>query len=384
MKRILLASTAIAFVGGAASAELTWSGAATFEYVTGGDAGVTNAGQATTETREEGFDWGVDINAALSMDLDNGLNVTVGAELDLVDDEVNGTGSLDVSDFVLSLSGETASLHVGDTNTAAATHWSAAGDMESDGFSAQDGGAGDVILRGDIAFGDVDASVSYYIGDRDGGATAGYQGTTAELTQLSVGVSADLGGVTAKLAYQEEGEALDAVADYTRNQILGLSVSGTAAGLSWTVATVTKSGLAAAADETSTGVKVSYPVGDVTLSAYYVSEDAGNGDANMGVSIDYASGPLTIGVDFEDDQGNDGVAVDGKYDLGNGLELIAGFQDGDNRDDDGIYLGGNYDLGGGASLSLVHVDLDETRTGDGEYMSGDWEDGTTIALSFSF
>ena len=350
MKRILLASTAIVGFAGAAAAD----GHAT--------SGISFSGDASLQWNSEtDFDWGADININMTQALDNGLVAAVDWEIDFTDDNLGN--DLSASDFVLSLTSDTAGLYYGDTGMAADTRWSAVGDMESDGFSATDG---EVVLRGDVTFNDVDASVSYIVDD------------TTALEQLSLGVAATLGTVSLTLGYQEEGPATLAGTtggDYVADSVFGISASTTLGGADVAF------GYAKDGDSNSTGISVDYPVSDaVTVGAYYVSESVGSD--NYGLSLDYSDGPLSASVFYRSEQDFDDIGFDVDYDLGNGATLFAGYATGDGSDE-GYYLGGAYDLGGGAEVRLVHVEADNVNA-DNEYFGDDDEIGTTLSLSFSF
>ncbi|MGR3434235.1 MAG: porin [Shimia sp.] len=390
MKNVLLASTALVAFAGAAAADVSFSGDANFKYLSGGTVDANASAGTPAVTTTERFDWGVDFNIAFSQELDNGLTAGVAMELDIVDDEVNGDGSLDVSDFVVSLTGDMAGLFIGDTQAAAKNRWASAGDMEADDFSSQDGGNGEVYLRGDVTFGSVEMSIGGILGEiatKDANAT--YDASNATLEQLSFGAVATFGTVKAILAYQEEGPAagLDAVSgDYVGASVLGVNLSTTLAGATVELAYAARDDFGGNNGETSTGLEVTYPIGDtITLGAYYVMEDDDtnpNEEDNYGVSVKYAQGPLTVGVFYRQEQTVDDYGIDLDYDLGNGVTLYAGFAGG-NGSDDGYYLGGKYDLGGGAAFEATFVDAGIRDTGD-EYFEGDWAQGTTLALSFKF
>ncbi|MEM7295098.1 MAG: porin, partial [Pseudomonadota bacterium] len=373
MKRILLTSTALVAFAGAAAADISLSGDANLKYI----AGDTVAGTTTADR----YDWGVDINVTASQELDNGLTASASFEMDLIDDTL-GDSSTGLSDYRLSLVGENAGLYFGDTEGPAANRWSSAGDMEADGFSAQDGGTGEVYLRGDATFGAVDISIGGIIGEVatvDTDTT--YQGNNATFEQLGFSATASLGTVNVIVAYQEEGPAaLEAVSgDYTPNEILGIALSTTLGGATIELAYADKTSLTGTTDgETSTGIEITYPVSDaITLGAYYVNEEEDDAtvDDNVGVSIDYSAGALTLSAAWEQEQSKDGIDVNIDYDLGNGFMLQAGASG--EQDDDGYYIGATYDLGNGGEVEIVHVDADNLDSGD-EYFEGDWAVGTTI------
>ena len=351
MKKILLASASIVAFAGVAAAEVNYTGSATLGY--NDDANGDN----------EGFYWDANVAVTLSQELDNGLTAAASFDYDVAD---NNTGQDLVSGgYVLSLTSEMAGLYYGDTGTAADKLWVSAGDMESDGFTSDAfddlNGVNQAVLRGDMTFGDVDVSVSYTIADND-------------LDQLSVAAKAALGQFTVVAAYEEEADVAEA-GDFNDDEIMGLSVSTSMAGADFV--------LAYAEDENSdsTGLKVTYPVGPVKLTAYYVSESVG--DDNYGVAAAYSNGPLSLTVDYQDDQGVAKTSIDGSYDLANGLMVYAGAYMEDNQDDE-YYVAGQYDLGGDATLLVSYADAGDTGNADDEVGAGDYQVGTTVEVSFSF
>lgn len=362
MKSILLASTALVAFAGAAVAEghtsITHSLSATLGY---------NDDSSAVSDNEYGFYWEGNLKTTATATLDNGL--TAGAYFEITVAEDNTTDNddygltLESSDWVLSLTSDMGGLYFGDTSTAAIKHWKSAGDMESDGFTS---GTDSAVLRGDVSFGGVNASVSYLYDD-DG----------EELQQLSVGAGGSFGAVTFALGYQEETTYVDGNGDFNANEIFGVSVGGTFAG-----ATVT---LAYAEDKTagedSLGLKVAYPVGPVTVTAYYVSESEAAGD-NWGLAAKYANGPIAVTADFQNDQGVDKWKLEGTYDVGNGITALAGLLNEDETDVD-YYVGAEYDLGGGASLLATYA-VDDSNDQEDEIGAGDYQRGTTVELSFTF
>ncbi len=356
MKRILLASTAIALFAGAAAAEITFSGSADLGY--NDDALGDN----------DGFYSDLDITVGLSQELDNGLTVAASIGVDDFD------GSTDNGlNYELSLTSDTAGLFYGDTAFAAETHWASAGDMEADGFSEADG---EVALRGDVTFGSVSASVSYALADADDNNNAALGGD--DLEQLSVGASASFGNINVAMGYQEASVAgyNAANGDFNEGEVFGIS-----GGTSFGGADIT---LAYAEDSTagtdSTGIKVAYPIGPVTATAYYVAESAG-GD-NWGVNVAYENGPIAVALDYQDDQGTEKVGIEGSYDIGNGLMAYAGYLTED-ATDDRFYVAAGYDLGSGAALLVSYAEDASDVDGD-EIGAGEYQRGTTVEVSFEF
>lgn len=394
MKNILLATTALVAFAGAAAAE--------------GHTGISFTGSASLGFNNEdgvgdndGFYSDLDIVAGFAAELDNGL--TAAASLNL-DDLGGGTNNGTV--YELSLTSATAGLYYGDTSFAAQNAWAGAGSMDQDGFSEADG---EESIRGEMTFGDISGQVSYVLANN-----AGTRNVVNDVNQLSLGVSATVGTLNIAVAYQEaSGEDArfynDALAGTGPDGLTGdadgsLAIDGTeTGGLGDEADNATATGFATNGDfnnaevfgisvgttfggadvrfayaesgtESSTGLSVSYPVGDVTLNASYSSESAGDDNWDLGAT--YASGPLsfTANTDESDDWG-----MQGSYDAGNGLVIFAGLSDGG----EDTYVAGTYDLGSGASLLVSFADDGDADAGD-EVGANDYQHGTTVEVSFDF
>lgn len=364
MKSILLASASIVAFAGAAAADghtgVSFTGSATLGFNDGDDPTVG----------DDGFYWETDITAILSAELDNGITATVSWDVDVAsnDGDDNLGQDLSAGDFALSLTSETASLFFGDVGPAADSLWESAGDMEADGFSANDGA--ETYLRGDVRFLDnYNLSLSYVVDDDDN------DNDDDEVEQLSVAVSGAVSTFDFVVAYQEEElDYISPDADFNGDEIFALSVSSTFAGADVTVAYADNS----TADLESFGVEVSYPLGPVTITAYYVAEDGGLDEDNYGINLAYSEGPLAVTFDYVDEQDNEIISLDGSYEITEQLSILAGFSSDDAQDDDEYYLGAEYDLGGGAELIVAFAD------GDDEVGSPEYEDGTTVEVSFDF
>lgn len=363
MKSILLTSTALVAFAGAAAAD----GHASVTNTLSGELGYNSEDDGIGE---DGFFWEGNFKTTATAALDNG--VTAGAYFEITVDGDNDTANDDQgqdlasSDFVLSLESDTASIFFGDTSTAADKHWASAGDMESDGFTS---GTDSNVLRGDVAFGPVDASVSLLVDDANDAAE-----------QLAFGAAATFGIVDLTLGYQEETDYVDTDGDFNGDEVLGVSGAVSVAGATITVAYADN----ATDDTQSTGIKVAYPVGPVTLTGYYVDEQGGaNEDPNTGINIKYSSGPLTADLDVQDDQGTQKWKLEGTYDAGNGLTLLAGALNENEGDDADFYVGADYDLGGGATVTFAFAEDDDGDQGD-EIGDPEYDPGATIAVSFTF
>ncbi len=387
MKSILLTTTAIVAFAGVAAADghtnFSFSGDSTLGYNNDDVFG------------EDGFYWDANVAVKMSAELNNGLTATAGFNIEIDDEGTDvdagstglGLGNdyiLISNSYLLSVTSETAGLHFGDTSFAAESKWAAAGDMEADQFSEADG---EVVLRGDVMYSGISASVSYAVANVDGGYVAD-DGSEGAGDQLSFGASGAFGTVNFAVAYQAEADNLGYFSgngDFTDESVMGVSAGTTVAGADITVAYAQKTGLVAADDLSSMGINVSYPIGPVTATVYYVSEtnDADDAEDNYGLTVAYADGPITAKVDYDNDQGTDKWNIDGSYDTGLGLTVLAGMQNENEGDDADYYVGGTYDLGGGASILAVYAN-DEDGDQEDEIGAGEYMPGTTIEVSFSF
>ena len=126
---ILLTTTALVAFAGAAAAD----GHTSVSHALSAELGYNNEADAIGE---DGFFWEGNLKTTATAALDNGL--TAGAYFEITvsgDDAAAGSSdagnALVASDFVLSLTSETASLYFGDTAPAGKKYFSAAGDMEA-------------------------------------------------------------------------------------------------------------------------------------------------------------------------------------------------------------------------------------------------------------
>jgi hypothetical protein len=319
-----------------------------------------------------------------SSTLDNGLTASASFDLNIADDD--DARAVDFDDYTLSLTSESGGLYYGVTAFAAETLWQSAGDMAGDSFSEADN---EIALRGELTFGSVTAAVSTVIEDHLGNEA------DDDATQLSVAAVADLGNFTVGFAYQEEsgtfgsgGTGNAASGDYNDDEVLGLFASTTVAGFDVALAYAEET----TSGESSVGLEVGYTMGDITLGAYFVSEDVPTSteDQSYGVSVGYASGPIALAAYFNTDLGSDEYALQGSYDLGNGLVMTAGVSDGDDAGDNDFanFIVADYDLGGGASVMASFADpltASALTAGDIDTFGGyELMAGTTIELSFAF
>jgi hypothetical protein len=374
MKSILLASVSVVAFAGAAAAEVAFSGSATFGY--NDDAYGDN----------EGFYWESDLAISLTQELNNGLTAGVTFDIDIADDDDgDGLGNpVDSSGFVLFLESEEAGIYFGDTSFAAQKFWfeDNVDEMAGDGFSEQDG---EIVLRGDITYGTVEASLSYTVADTNGERPAG------DVDQLSLGAGFVVGGYTFTVAYQEESDAVNdddttpaderagvygAYDDFNTDEIFGVAMIAQLIGVDAVIAYASN----LTADHNSLGIAVSYPVGPFALNAYYVAEDGPlvSEDA-YGIGAFYENGPISVEAAWKSTDGEDDSRLEATYDIGNGILLWGGVTTGG----DDYYVAATMDLGGGAQL-LVSYAVDDDNSEDDEVGNPELQKGATVELTLAF
>lgn len=370
MKRILLASASIVAFAGAAAAEVTFNGEAALGY---------NDTDAISEADDDqGFYWDAELGITLTQELDNGLVAAATVTSDVVDNQLEG--DIFAEGFVLSLTSETAGLFFGDTDMAANLRWDGVSEMEQDNFSETDG---ETVLRGDFMAYGLDVSLSAlvddttdaeFLSDEEGGEEVGIVGADDSLDQYSVGVAGTFGAFEMTAAYQaEEDDFTQAGDDFVSDEIFGISVGTAFAGADVDVAYARNMNT----DEDSTGIEVAFPVGPVTLGAFYVAESAQ--DDGYGVAVDYVSGALTVTSAWENVDDEEDWAIEAGYDMGMGLNFYAGVADAG----DDYYVAGGYDLAEGAQLLVSYAEDDDDDSED-EIGDPEYQEGTTVEVSFEF
>jgi hypothetical protein len=366
MKSILLASVSVVAFAGAAAAEISFSGSALFGY---NDDPIGD---------NDGFYWESDLALSLTQELNNGLTAGVTFNIDIADSNAGAGdgGVLEASGFVLFLESEQAGIYFGDTSFAAQKFWfeDNVDEMAGDGFSEQDG---EFVLRGDLTYGNVAASLSYTVADKFGETPAG------DVDQLSLGAGFAVGGYAFTVAYQEESDAAAGVAgtysaydDFNTDEIFGIAMIAQLIGVDAVIAYASN----LTADHNSLGILVNYPVGPVALRAFYVMEDGPlAAEDAWGVGLAYENGPLAVEAAYKEVNGADDSRIEGTYDIGNGILLWAGLTTGG----DDYYVAGTVDLGGGASL-LVSYGVDDDFSEGDEIGNPEIQNGATVELSLAF
>lgn len=368
MKSILLTSTALVAFAGAAAADghaeagITFSGEATLGY---------NTTDGVNDTVTEGFFWDSSVDVTMTAALDNGLVAEATFGLNVADNNLGEDVSS--SDFVVSLSGDNASLTFGDVDPVAEDRFGDVDGGTTNGFNDQDVHFSDAvgfesILVGEATFAGFTGAVSFGV-DSDG--------TTIEsdVDAMQIHIAGTVSIVDLELAYQEEFAGAD--------EVFGIAASTTVAGADLTVSYVDDG------TENSTGLSAAYPFGPVTVAAYYSINDVA--EDNFGIDLDYAANGIAVNV-FADVDGGENDAddvtsygIEGSYDVGNGLTVFAGYLSSDaDGANDTVYVAGEYDLGGGAEILVSYADDgDETALGE-DLGDPEYKEGATIEVSFEF
>ncbi|WP_138466353.1 porin [Poseidonocella sp. HB161398] len=342
MKKILLASSALVLVGGAAAAEVTLSGTASMGLY-GGETKIDGSTVATvpsTTDDDPQFWTDLDVTFDLSGETDGG--VTFGASIDLSDVTENGGIQNDRdSDFAVFVSGDFGTFTMGDTDGAfdwamQDTNFGLSGTLNDNeehlgyqGMNLLDGFYDGQIARYDYAFDAFAIGVSAEIDD-DAGETGDDGGYDDPMLGIGAKYTLDLasGSINFGAAYQGVNDDV---------YVAGLSAAATFGGLS--------AGLAYFAGEVNGfGLELNDAGTQYELTA---SNDAAGDDTvdieYIGGSLAYTFDAITVGanagtydVDGLDDLWGAGLVA--AYDLGGGLELQAGYGYGEAKNDDGVKL----------------------------------------------
>jgi hypothetical protein len=262
-----------------------------------------------------------EVNAAASASVatDMGWTITMGASLDVG----NGYDFADDDGFdgrtVGAVSLDTISIDFGAGGVLS---------LNDNGFAhlvdADDDAAADLLYTN--TFGTASFSVAADIDDGD----SDHKVTAASFTFASGAADTDLDGVagytaasaaadvqwSAKVSMPLAGTNVYFAADEAGGDAYG--VSGTYAGIGWSVDSKREALAKDTGAKRSNTVKVSYATGALTLGASYDSIKDGD---QWGVSAAYAAGALSLNVST--DEGDDWSAS-GAYDLGNGASLVGG------------------------------------------------------------
>ena len=407
MKRILLTTTALTMTAGIAAAEVSITGDFRLGFndlVSDGTAqvgtpavaaGVTAAGAATAAVaaswdyaaavvhdNKAGIYNDAGITIAMSSALDNGMAAGITVDLD-----GNDFGAQAQDKYTFSLSNDSTNVSFGSTEYSAITNWTSAGDMATDTWANQNADDKNV-LRAETTVGGLKVSVSQNI-------AANNVSATSDPVSLTVGGS--LGGATYVLA--NEGSKM------------GIAVSNALGGATittaYSTATVRTKAIAATAVafpgtaeaddtagtlDTSTGVKIAYPMGAVVATASYSMEAEGdcadelvalpvttcgvNPDA-WNIAAVWTSGDTSVTFKTDEASAN---SIEGSTKLG-AASLAAGLTD--SLED--MYISVTNPLGGGASIMASYaIDGDGSADAKDEIGGPDLQEGLTVELKFAF
>lgn len=326
MKNILLASTALVAFAGAAAADVSFSGEAVLGY---------------NDEEQGGAYASIDLDVAYSQELDNGLTAAASFGFGVADDF--DTDDLDAGDAEFSLSADVWSLNVGingGTDDATEVVWDGVSNMDNDSFYESADDNDEDVVRVEATLGAAEVVVAYNV----------------DTEEFDAGVTGEFGDISVGAVYEENGADTN----------FGLFGSATFAGATVDFAHSDVAG------ETSTGVEVTYPVGDVSVSAFYVSQS--NVDDNYGLTAKYSANGLGLKAFYHDGNDED-MGIEVSYDVSDVLSVYAG-----SSDDDGSYVGVEYDLGGGASVFASYGD----DAGNDEIGPQEYNDGITVELTLAF
>ena len=326
MKKVLLASTALAMTAGVAAAEVTLSGYA--------EIGIKQAPVADATTGavsdEILFHHDLDVKFTLSGTTDNGL--TFGGTIDL--DEVSGGISSEAGPHSVFISGDFGTVTMGDTDGAfdwamSEIGWgtSIADDHTAhggwNGNSGLDGGLDGQVARYEYSFGDFAFAVSAEIGDRTTDADGIYG--------IGAKYSGDLGGVDLGIGvgYQD--------GDYTTPSV---ATTGGSASISGEADIY---GISIAADfDGGFGTRLNFSsldgstTGGTGFDWNHYGIGVTYGVDNIRVEANY--GEFDGSVDGAGDFSADGFGFAFNYDLGGGAVFMAGYGSGTGFAFDGVSL----------------------------------------------
>jgi outer membrane protein OmpU len=285
MKKLLLASSALVLVAGAASAEITLSGSARMGLT------YSDVNNVTTQA----FSSRVRIVFTASGETDTGLTFGASMRADQNGGNTDGTANGDSTVFI---SGAFGKLTMGDVSGAADA---LVGQTSGVGYGPNDG------LQ-EIDFIGTTKTAAYYEYTSGGftfGLGAGQLSSTRD--ELNVGVKYAANGYSVALGWETTDGTIAAPAVYT----------------------LPGAGVVYAEDLISLGASATF--GTATVKARVSDSDINGKDTTWSLSVDYVAGPTTITA-FYTDFGNTKVAandtqhigIGAAYDLGGGATVAGG------------------------------------------------------------
>jgi len=246
MKHVLLTTTALVALSGAAMADVTWSGSASLGYNDGHQDGTP-----------DGINTDIDLDVTMSNA--GGYSATITAAME------GGEDGVDISGSDVAVTTPVATIHYGEVVEAA-----------NSAYSDVDGMAG---LGSDEFTGD-DDSAAVLVTASAGGMTVGYSDDRAMEGGdfASFGISGSVGGVAFGIG--------------SKGDDWGISASGSAFGGTIAVASEEIDG------ESETGVSVTVPLGESSVTV-----SATDGD-DWGASVSTSLAGATISAGTDDDEDN--------------------------------------------------------------------------------
>jgi len=324
MKHVLLTTSALVALSGAAMADVTWSGSASLGYNDGHLGGTA-----------DGINSDIDLDVTLSNA--GGYSATVSAN---IDNAASDDGYSLIVGEDIDIVTPVASIHYGEVVEASDSAYSSVDGME---------GVGSDEFTGD---GDSDINAAVLITASAGGMTVGYSddATMSGGDAASFGISGSVGGVSFGIG--------------SKGEDWGISASGSAFGGNISIASEEVGG------EAETGVSVTVPLGDASVTV-----SATDGD-DWGASVSTSLAGATISAGTDDDEDNQfSLATE----IAGGFNLAVDFDT-----SDGSAVGLTYSLSDSASLSVSYFEdlpgqADEDDADDGPQTSG-----TEAKISFTF
>lgn len=338
MKRILLTSTALTMVAGIAAADVSVGGSFKLGF-NDTDSDAPAAVPPTTHDNNYGVYNDAGVTFAMSSTLDNGMAASITLDMN-GGDTTNGAAGA----YTLALASDALSVSFGTVEYSARSNWASAGDMATDGWFNQNAAGGNV-LKADANLGGLAVSASAQV----------TTGAKAAPNAVSISVGGSLGGASYVIA--------------SEGSMMGVSTTSSLGGSTVTV------GYSTDGTDTSTGVKVAYPAGAITTTASYVVESAAATVDAWNIAAAYSAGGTSVTFKTDEASAN---SVEGSTTIG-AATVSAGLAD----SFDDMYLAVSNSLGGGATIMASYA-VDGGNDATDEVGAGDWQEGLTVELSFSF
>jgi len=351
MKRILLTTTALTMTAGIAAADVAVTGDFRLGF---------NDVATATGDKKQGIYNDAGVTFAMSQALDNGMTAAVTLDVD------GDTGDQAADKYLFTLSNDTTSVNFGSNEYSTRVNWTSAGDMATDAWLNQNTDNANV-LRAETTVGGLKVSVSQNV-------TPGNIQSSTDPVSLTIGGA--LGGASYVIA--NEGSTMGIAAT--------TAVGGSTVTTAYSTAPAAVGGVVSATlMNTSTGVKVAYPMGAIVTTASYVMESLATGADTTGgdswnIAAAWTSGTTSVTFKTDEDSAH---SVEGSTSLG-AAKLAAGLTDSMND----MYISVTNPLGGGAQIMASYA-IDK-KVADGgtdqsdEVGTPDLQEGLTIELKFAF